>query len=260
MDDIIEKVLKRVESEISNEKKTKDSSARFEDIGVTEFIGTAMGPTIGLVVASIDPTLAKKMELGKYRSIGFISGRAGMGPQVMATDEAVKATNVEVLKVEGPRDDMGAAGAGSLIVVGGDDVADVRRCVEIALDNTEKYFGDVYTNKYGHLECQFTARASYCLNAAFGTPVGQAFGLVCGGPAAIGSVLSDIAIKAGNVEIVSFTSCTSGDGYSYANEVTTGFTGDSGAVHQAIKATISVGLKILGAMGDAPKSEATPYI
>lgn len=270
MDDLIQKVIKRVEADMAEASKAAPQSQEsvsqpagiISDIGVTEYIGaTKLGPTVGLVLASIDSVLAKKMDLGKYRSIGFIGSRQGFCPQVMAVDEAVKATNVEVLKVEAPRDDMGGAGASSYIIIGGEDVADVRRCVEIALSQVEKYYGDVYANDFGHLDMQFTARASYCLNKAFGAPIGKAFGVVCSGPSAIGPVLADIAIKAANVEIVSYTSSTSGDGFSFANEVTTTFTGDSGAVRQAVKAAIEPGRKILTAMGGGEaKSCSTPYI
>lgn len=277
MDDLIQKVIKRVEEDMAVANKTEsaaaneapkavqlspeDTSGIFTDIGVTEYIGTtSLGPTVGLVLASIDSTLADRMELGNLRSIGFIGSRQGFCPQIMAIDEAVKATNVEVLKVEAPRDDMGGAGASSYVIIGGEDVADVRRCVEIALSQVEKYYGDVYANEFGHLDMQFTARASYCLNKAFGAPIGKAFGVVCSGPSAIGPVLADIAIKAANVEIVSYTSSTSGDGFSFANEVTTTFTGDSGAVRQAVKAAIEPGKKILAAMGSEPKSGSVPYI
>ncbi len=37
----------------------------------------------------------------------------------MAADEAVKATNTEVVSIELPRDTKGGAGHGSLIVLGG---------------------------------------------------------------------------------------------------------------------------------------------
>lgn len=59
---------------------------------VTEFVGTAIGDTIGLVIASIDPMLVDIMKLGKHR-IGIIGGRTGASPQIMAVDDAVKATN-----------------------------------------------------------------------------------------------------------------------------------------------------------------------
>ena len=58
---------------------------------ITEFVGTAIGDTIGLVIPGIDPSLAPFMKLGEYRSIGIFGGRVAVGPQVIAVDEAVKA-------------------------------------------------------------------------------------------------------------------------------------------------------------------------
>ena len=90
----------------------------FANIGVTEFVGTAQGHTIGAVIANVDPILHQIMGLDpKYRSIGIISDRIGAGPQIMATDEAVKATNTEVLSIELPRDTEGGAGHGCLILL-----------------------------------------------------------------------------------------------------------------------------------------------
>ena len=220
-------------------------------------MGTAIGDTIGLVIASVDPLLVDVMKLGKYRSIGIIGGRVGAGPQIWAVDEAVKATNTEIISVELPRDTKGA-GHGSLIYIGAEDVSDARRAVEIALQALPKYFGDVYVNDAGHLEFQYTARASYCLEKALGAPIGRAFGMTCAGPAAIGTVLADIAVKAANVEVVGY--CSPAGGTSYSNEVLLTFTGDSGAVRQAVRAAIDAGKKMLGALGDEPKSTTTPYI
>ncbi|MDR0382166.1 MAG: propanediol utilization microcompartment protein PduB [Oscillospiraceae bacterium] len=256
---LIEKVLKRVASEMET-AGTAGHAPPAKDIGVTEYVGTAIGNTIGLVIASVDPQLMETMKLGSYRSIGIIGGRAALGPYIMAVDDAVKATNTEVISVEGPRDGDGGAGPGALIIIGADDVSDARRGVETALDALEKYFGDIYVTDAGHLEYQYTARASYCIEKSFGSPLGKAFGLVCAAPAAIGVVLSDIAVKAANVQVVSYTSPNKGVGYNYSNEITLTITGDSGAVRQAVRATIDVGKKLLGAMGEAPKSYATPYI
>ncbi|MBC8844847.1 propanediol utilization microcompartment protein PduB, partial [Escherichia coli] len=75
------------------------------------------------------------------------------------------------------RDTKGGAGHGSLIIFGGDDVSDVKRAVEVALNELDKTFGDVYGNEAGHIELQYTARASHALEKAFGAPVGKAFGL-----------------------------------------------------------------------------------
>ena len=250
---LIEKVMKQVSDELGlkpaeTAADTASAAASNSGIGLTEFVGTAIGDTIGLVIASVDPMLVDIMKLGKYRSIGIIGGRVGAGPQIWAVDEAVKATNTEIISVELPRDTKGGA----------DDVSDARRAVEIALQVLPKYFGDVYGNDAGHLEFQYTARASYCLEKAFGAPLGRAFGMTCAGPAAIGTVLADIAVKAANVEVVGYSSPSHGT--SYSNEVILTFTGDSGAVRQAVKAAIEAGKKMLGALGDEPKSTTTPYI
>ena len=176
----------------------------------------------------------------------------------MAVDDAVKATNTEVIAIEMPRDTKGGGGHGVLIYLGADDVSDVRRAVEIALEATPKYFGDVYGNEAGHLEFQYTARASYCLEKAFSTPLGKSFGMVIGSPAAIGTVLADTAVKAANVDIVGYSSPAHGT--SFSNEVILCFTGDSGAVRQAVKTSIDLGKKLLSTLGEEPVSSSTPYI
>ena len=254
---LIEKLINQVAEELK-QKPEESAPSCCGSLGVTEFVGTAIGDTIGLVIASVDPLLVERLHLGKYRSIGIIGGRVGAGPQIMAVDDAVKATNTEVISIELPRDTKGGAGHGSLIYIGADDVSDARRAVEIALASLDKYFGDVYANEAGHLEFQYTARASYCLEKAFGTPLGRAFGMVCAGPAAIATVLADVAVKAANVEVVSYSSPSQGT--SYSNEVILTFTGDSGAVRQAVRTAIEVGKKLLGALGSEAKSTTQPYI
>ena len=73
-----------------------------------------------LVIANVDAALLEAMKLEKrYRSIGILGARTGAGPHIMAADEAVKATNTEVVSIELPRDTKGGAGHGSLIVLGG---------------------------------------------------------------------------------------------------------------------------------------------
>ena len=226
---------------------------------ITEFVGTAIGDTIGLVIANVDHELHEKMGIDpKYRSIGIIGARVGAGPHIMAVDEAVKATNTEVLSIELPRDTKGGAGHGSLIIIGSDDVSDARRGVEVALATLDQTFGDVYSNEAGHLEFQYTARASYAINKAFGAPPGKSFGLICAGPAAIGVVLADTAVKAANVEVVSYSSPSNGT--SYSNEVILTVTGDSGAVRQAVSAAREVGLNLLGSLGEQAVSTTKPYI
>ncbi len=228
--------------------------------GVTEFVGTAMGHTIGLVIANVDPLLHEKMGIDrKYRSIGIVGARTGAGPHIFAADEAVKATNSEVVLIELPRDTEGGGGHGSLVIFGAADVSDARRAVEVTLSEIERTFGDVYGTPAGHLEFQYTARASDALHKAFGAPLGQAFGITVGCPAAIGVLLADTAAKAATVDAVAYSS--PGNGTSFSNEVIFGFSGDSGAVRQAIRAAIDVGKKVLGTLDPAPVVSSTkPYI
>ena len=238
----------------------KEEKAVVKSCGLTEFVGTAIGDTIGLVIANVDSSLHEAMQIDKkFRSIGIIGGRTGAGPQILAADEAVKATNTEVISIETCRDTKGGAGHGSLIILGAEDVSDARRAVEVTLKDLDRTFGDIYANDAGHLEFQYTARASYACNKAFNAPIGKAFGLIVGAPAAIGVMISDTAVKAANVEIIGYASPTKGT--SMTNESILTITGDSGAVRQALKAATEVGITLLEALGGAPAPSATtPYI
>lgn len=263
---IMEEVMRKMGTGpvMSSETSPDDepqSSCGHSVCGLTEFVGTAQGNTIGLVIANVDYQLHELMKIDKkYRSIGIIGGRTGAGPQIFAADEAVKATNSEVLKIELSRDTEGGAGHGSLIIFGAEDVSDVRRAVEVALGELERTFGDVYATSAGHLEFQYTARASYALNKAFGAPVGMPFGLTVGAPAAIGVVIADTAAKAATVESVGYASPA--EGTSFTNEVIFQFSGDSGAVRQALIAARDAGKQLLGALTPAEevKSVTSPYI
>jgi microcompartment protein PduB len=257
LDKIVGEVMKKVGSEA---EKPKESAKKFAGCGMTEFVGTAMGDTIGLVIANVDPALHEMMKFDKkYRSIGIVGGRTGAGPQLMAADEAVKATNTEIVAIELPRDTKGGAGHGNLIIFGAEDVSDARRAVEVTLDTLQTTFGDVYANDAGHIELQYTARASYACNKAFNAPVGKAFGLMVGAPAAIGVIMADTAVKAANVEVIGYASPAAGT--SLTNEVILFISGDSGAVRQAVVAAREVGVTLLETLGAAPApSLTTPYI
>ena len=226
----------------------------------TEFVGcNPLGDTIGLVIANVDPQIHALMKIDpRYKSIGIVGARTGAGPHIFAADEAVKATNTEIVTIELPRDTKGGAGHGSLIIFGALDVSDARRAVEVTLAELDRTFGDVYANDAGHLEFQYTARASLALNKAFGAPLGKAFGITVGAPAAIGVVLADTAVKASTIDVIGYSSPAAGT--SFSNEVISFFSGDSGAVRQAIIAAREVGRGLLGAMGDYPESATTPYI
>ncbi len=261
-DQLIEKVM----DEIKKRMETAAPAASAQEPvrpavspGITEFVGTAIGDTVGLVIANVDPMLHEKMKLDpKYRSIGILGARTGAGPHIMAADEAVKATNTEIISIELPRDTKGGAGHGSLIIFGAEEVSDARRAIEVALKELNRTFGDVYANDAGHLELQYTARASYAINKAFGAPLGKAFGLIVGAPAAIGVLMADVAVKTASVEVVGYASPAGGT--SYSNEVILQITGDSGAVRQAVISAKEVGLKVLEAMAGPAPSATTPYI
>lgn len=227
---------------------------------VPEFVGTReIGDTIGMCIPSVDPMLLDQLHISKrYSVIGVLSSRTGAGPHIMAVDEAVKATNTEVIDIELPRDTKGGAGHGSLILIGGYDPSDVRSAINVALDNLSKTFGDVYGSDAGHLELQFTARAAGACHMAFGAPEGKAYGLICGAPAGIGVVMADTALKTAGVDVLAFASPAHGT--SFSNEGMVHISGDSGAVRQAVIAGREVGLKLLASMGETPTNDFPSYI
>lgn len=276
---LINKVMKEVMKRIGDDSPSKTTPAEEEKknqpdkpadkpdnfsgvtdfVQLTEFVGVSMGDTQGIVIANLDPAIHELMKFDKkYRSIGIIGGRVGAGPQLMSADEAVKATNTEIIRVEMPRDTKGGAGHGNLIIFGAEDVSDARRAVEVTLEVLPKYFGDVYGNEQGYTENQYSARASTCLNKAFGAPVGKAFGLILGAPAVVGMLMIDTAVKAADVEVLGYGSPKHET--SLTNEVFIWVTGDSGAVRQAVIAGREIGNTLLSAWGEAPKSLSTPYI
>jgi len=264
LDKVMKEVMRRVGSGDAAEAKPAEGKSINDNIpkdlaGVTEFVGIGMGDTLGIVIANLDPAIHKLMDFDtKYRSIGIIGGRVGAGPQLMAADDAVKATNTEVIRVELPRDCKGGAGHGCFIIFGAEDVSDARRAVEVTLDMMPKYFGAVSANDQGHTECQYSARASQCLNKALGAPLGKAFGLILGAPAVIGMLMVDAAVKAADVEVLGYLS--PGHGTSLTNEGAILVTGDSGAVRQAVIVGRDVGNTLLSAWGEEAQCLGTPYL
>jgi microcompartment protein PduB len=265
-DKIMAEVLRRVgAAEAPVDKAAPASAARPQQTpglraGLTEFVGVnPLGDTIGLVIANVDPTLHKLMGIDpKFHTIGILGDRTGAGPQIFAADEAIKATNCEIVSIELPRDTKGGAGHGCLIIFGAEDVSDARRAIEVCLTELDRTFGDVYANDAGHIEFQYTASASYALNKVFGAPLGKAFGITVGAPAAIGVMLADTAVKAATVDVLAYLSPSKGT--SLTNEVISAFTGDAGAVRMALIAAREVGKQLLGTLGATPTSVTTPYI
>ncbi|MEW7034520.1 propanediol utilization microcompartment protein PduB [Salmonella enterica] len=227
----------------------RETAMAEKSCSLTEFVGTAIGDT-----ALLD---AMKLEK-RYRSIGILGARTGAGPHIMAADEAVKATNTEVVSIELPRDTKGGAGHGSLIILGGNDVSDVKRGIEVALKELDRTFGDVYGNEAGHIELQYTARASYALEKAFGAPIGRACGIIVGAPASVGVLMADTALKSANVEVVAYSSPAHGT--SFSNEAILVISGDSGAVRQAVTSAREIGKTVLATLGSEPKNDRPSYI
>jgi len=243
---ILDEVMKKVGAESAPEETCCQSEAPC--CSMTEFVGTGIGETIGLVIANVDPLLHEAMGIDKkYRSIGILGGRTGAGPHIMAADEAVKATNTEIILIELCRDTKGGAGHGNLIIFGAEDVSDARRAIEVALAELPRTFGDVYANDSGHIELQYTARASYACEKAFNAPLGKAFGLMVGAPAAIGVLMADVALKSANVDVVGYASPSQGT--SHTNEVILFISGDSGAVRQSVISAREAGVTLLSALG-----------
>lgn len=229
------------------------------DCSMTEFVGTTVLDTIGLVIPGTSPALLARMDLKKpYRSLGLLSSRTGAAGQINAVDEAVKSTNTEVVSIELPRDTKGWGGHGNFIIIGGDNVSDVRRAVEISLEFTKKYAGELYISEAGHLEFTYSANASQALHMAFDAPIGRPFGFFCGSPAAIGLVMTDLALKSSPVEIVKYMTPTRGT--SHSNEVIAAVTGDASAVKNAVLTAREVGLKLLISMGSYPEIPSEPYL
>ena len=224
-----------------------------------EFVGTAVLDTIGLVIPGIDHDLLKKMNVGeKYHALGLFSSRTGAAGQFTALDDAVKSTNTEVLSIELPRDTKGWGGHGNYVVLGGNDVSDVRDAIQMALELTNKYAGELYISEAGHLEFAYSASAGPVLQKAFGAVSNQAFGFLAGSPAAIGLVMADTVVKAANVEIVSYM--TPDNGTSHSNEVILAFSGEASAVKSAVLEARQIGLELLIAMGSYPEIPGVPYL
>jgi len=260
---ILEKVLaeaqKRVADNTSSTTPCSNEVVTGSGHTITEFVGTAMGDTIGLVIANLDPQLHDFLEIDKkYRSIGFLSSRTGGAPHIMSADEAVKATNTEIVKIEMARDTKGGAGHGATIIFAAEDVSDARRAVEITLEAVERNFGNVYSNDAGHIELHYTARASQALEVGFTAPVGKSFGIIVGAPAAIGLVMADTAVKTADVDVVTFASPDKGTARS--NEIIVSITGDSGAVKQSLLSAQDVGLAALETLGGKAASSSTPTL
>ncbi|MBQ9760529.1 MAG: microcompartment protein PduB [Clostridia bacterium] len=226
-----------------------------------ELVGFTVLDTVGLVIPGADAVLLQKLEKSNphgYHALGLISSRTGAAGQITAIDEALKNTNTDLISAELPRDTKGWGGHGNYIVIGGNDVSDVRRGIEIALELTKKHAGEVYINEAGHLEFAYSASAGEALHRVFDVPLGQSFGFMAGSPAAIGMVMADAALKSASVTLTRYM--TPDRGTSHSNEVIIAFTGDASAVRTAVLRGREIGLSLLRQMGSEPKGPSEPYL
>lgn len=231
----------------------------FGKCDMTQFVGAGVCDTIGLYIANADGELRKQMNIPeKFHAVGLIGSRTGAAAQILAVDDAVKATSTEVISIELPRDTKGWGGHGNFIIIGGETPADVRRAVELSLELIGKNAGEIYISEAGHMEFQYSARSGEAVNMAFGVPVGQPFGFVCASPAPIGMVIADIALKAAGVELVRTLRPDSGT--SHSNEVIIIFTGEASAVKNAVIDAREAGHKLIRALGSDAPPVTEPYI
>lgn len=220
---------------------------------ISEYVGTAAGHTIGMVIANIDPMVRSLLKIPKmYSSLGILTSRVGAAAQAFSVDEAVKSANVELLIFELPRDTEGYSGHGNLIVLGAQDVSDARRAVEIALTEIDKKAEYIYINEVGHMEMHVTANAGPVLHQIFNAPLRKAFGFICAGPAGISIVAADTAMKSAPVDIVWYG--TPSIHLSMTNEVIIGITGDYGAVRKAVDTAYEKASTLIEVFGKKPAS------
>lgn len=225
--------------------------------GSRELVGVTVLDTVGLVISGADELLKEKLGT-RFSALSVISSRTGAAGQIVAVDEAIKNTGAELVTIQLPRDTKGWGGHGNFIVIGSDDVSQVRRGVEIALELTKKNAGEVYINDAGHLEFAFSASASSALNSMFDIPEGRAFGFMAGSPAAIGLLMADKALKSAGITVTKYMSPDCGT--SHSNEIIIAFTGQTDAVRTAVLEARKVGLELLRAMGPEPKGPSEPFL
>ena len=203
-----------------------------------EFIGTAAGHTIGMVIPNIDPEVRTLLKIPEqYSSLGILTSRTGAAAQAFSVDEAAKACNVELLIFELPRDTEGYSGHGNLIVLGAYDVSDARRAVEVALTLIDEKAERIYINE---------------VHQIFDAPLGKAFGFICAGPAGIAIVAADTAVKSSPVDIVWYG--TPSINLSHTNEVIIGVSGDYGAVKKAVDIAYEKASALIEIFGQKPAS------
>lgn len=223
---------------------------------IVEYVGTAPGHTVGMVIANLDPVVRTLMKIPeKYSSIGIISTRTGASTEVISVDDAVKSTNTELVLFEIARDTEGYGGPGTLTIVGAEDVSDARRAVELSLDGVRERAKNIFVNEVAHLELQTTASAGPVINAIFGAPMNKAFGFSAVGLGGIGLVTWDSAVKEAPIDVVWYG--TPQQNMPFHNEVTIGFSGSYAAVQKAASVIYYKWSELAATLGSKPDSMLT---
>ena len=74
---IIQEVVNQVQKKLKG-KEAESSNKHVTSCGLTEFIGTAFGDSIGLVIANVDEQIRERLGIDpKYRSLGIVGARVG---------------------------------------------------------------------------------------------------------------------------------------------------------------------------------------
>lgn len=218
-----------------------------------EYVGSAAGHTIGMVIANVDPSIRSLLNIpAEFSSLGIISTRVGACTQIAAADDAVKSTNTQLVLFELSRDSEGYGGPGCLIILGAADIYDAQSAVEIALKGVDERMKSLYINEVGHLEIQVSASAGPVLNQIFGAPLNKAFGFMAIGPAGVGIVAADACVKSAHVDVIWHGSPNHNT--PHHNDFITVISGDYAAVKSATETGFEKGSNLIATFGSYPKS------
>lgn len=224
-----------------------------------EFVGIVIGDIFGLVIVNVDVVLLEVMKFEKcYCFIGIFGVCIGVGLYIMVVDEVVKVINIEVVSIEFFCDIKGGVGYGLLIVLGGNDVFDVKCGIEVVLKELDCIFGDVYGNEVGYIELQYIVCVSYVLEKVFGVLLGCVCGIIVGVLVFVGVLMVDIVLKLVNVEVVVYSLLVYG--ISFSNEVILVIFGDFGVVCQVVIFVWEIGKIVLVMLGVELKNDCFFYI
>ena len=232
--------------------------------GSSEFTGLYRGKygnlwVGGWVIPNLDPAIAEAMEIpAQYRSVGIITSRSASMSVCVAADEAVKTADVHLVHLEMTTDSNGKGPRCAFLVLGGEDVSDVRRAVQVTMDALPHTFGGMGVGETAGYDVHWSANPGEVLcHPYFGAVSGKAWGFLDGWPKAVGMIMADYAMKSAAVELIHVH--TSEENH-WHNEYTCSFTGSSGDVLAAVRKAREVGEHCIRATGNLePVPQGDPY-